>query len=58
MKLIKVDCCGNCPHNTVNSEDAGIVMPDFNKCGIAGMFTNDLSIIHPGCPLENAKEDS
>jgi hypothetical protein len=56
MKFIKVDCCGNCPHNIVNGEDEGIVMPDFNKCDITGIFTNDLSIIHSDCPLENQKE--
>jgi len=54
MKLIKVDCCGHCPlRERQNYFD--------NFCtnsATDGMELTDLSIIHPDCPLEDAKGEN
>jgi len=57
MKQIKVDCCGNCP---LRYESFLMGYGKINRCGhqaIEGMELNDLSIVNPDCPLEDAKED-
>ena len=54
MKLIKVDCCKHCPLKCRSFLSGEYECQHPTE---EGMELDDLSIIHPDCPLDDAKEE-
>lgn len=58
MKLIKVDCCGNCPlKHPTNTYVNNRLRYDCEHTLTDGMSIYDLSKISPDCPLEDVEEE-